>query len=67
MLPLRMTLALGTESFFKLSSDFSAFRVCTVPKIAFTIITATITSVLSNCPLTPEIIAAIIKIITNKS
>ena len=65
--PLRITLALGDESDFKLSRVFSALICCTVPKIALRIITAKITTVPSKFPEKIEIIAAIIRIITNKS
>ena len=66
-LPSRKTLALGEDSDFNDSSDFSALMCCTVPKIAFRIKTAIITKVLSSSPVKAEITAAIIKIITIKS
>ena len=40
--------------------------LCTVPRIAFMVITARITIVLSNSPLTMEMIAAAIRMITSR-
>ena len=66
-LPFLYTLALGADKAFKLSKDCSALKCCTVPNIALRIITAKITKVLSKLPVIAEIIAAAIKINTNKS
>ena len=65
--PFLITLALGEESAFKLLRDCSAFTFCTVPKIAFIIITAKITRVLSTSPVAIEIRAATINIPTKRS
>ena len=65
--PLRRTLALGEDSDLSDSSDFSALTCCTVPKIAFKISTAMITSVLYKSPVKAEITAAMIKMMTIKS
>ena len=66
-LPSRMTLASGADSCFKLFKDCSAFIVCTVPRIAFIVITTKITIALSASPKNPDTTAAIIKITTRKS
>ena len=65
--PSRMTRVCGVDNCFRLFNEFWAFMLCIVPKIAFMVITAKITIVLSTSPLTIEIIAAMIKIMTNKS
>ena len=65
--PSLITLAMGEDRDFKLSRDFSAFSCCTVPRIAFMIITAKITIVLSTFPDTMEIRAATIRMITRRS
>ena len=62
--PFLKTLALGAERAFKLFKDCSALTCCTVPSIAFKIITANITIVLSTFPVAIETIPAIISIIT---
>ena len=65
--PSRRTFASGPDNFFRLARDDSAFTVCTVPRIAFIVITITITAALSISPINPDAIAAIIRIITRKS
>ena len=67
MTPPLSTLAVGADKVFRLASDFSAFSCCAVPRIAFMVITANITIVLSTLPETIEIMAAIIRIITKRS
>ena len=67
VLPPRITLVCGVDNCFKLFNEFCALMLCTVPNIAFIVITTKITIVLSTSPDTIEIIAAIIRIITNKS
>ena len=65
--PFRITFAQGEDNSLMASRDFSAFTCCTVPSNAFITSTAKITIVLSIFPEIIEIMAAIIKIITNKS
>ena len=65
--PSRMTFAHGADRFFRLSSDFSAFWCCTVPKTAFITRTTAITIVLSTFPENMEISAAISKMTMSKS
>ncbi len=66
-IPSRSTFAFGADNSFRESKDFSAFTYCTVPRMAFKIITTKITTVLSTFPETIEITAAAIKIRTNRS
>ena len=66
-IPSLITFALGADSSFNESRDFSAFTYWKVPSMAFKIITANITIVLSTFPEIIEITAATIKIITSKS
>ena len=65
--PFLITFGCGDDNAFKDSNDFSAFKYCTVPKIALRMITAKITIVLSTFPEIIEITAATINIITSKS
>ena len=65
--PSRMTFASGADICFRLSRDCSAFKVCTVPRIAFIVITTRITIALSKSPRNPDTIAAMISIMTRKS
>ena len=55
------------KSFFRLASDCSALIVCTVPSIAFIVITIRITAALSTSPINPDATAAMIRIMTRKS
>ena len=66
-LPSRRTFAVGADICFKLSSEASALMVCTVPRMAFMVITARMTTVLSTFPSTAEMIAAMMRMITKKS
>ena len=65
--PSLATFASGADNCFKLLSDCSAFTVCTVPSIAFIVITTKITIALSASPKIPEITADMINMITRKS
>ena len=65
--PSRMTFAHGADRFFRLSSDFSAFWCCTVPKTAFITRTTAITIVLSTFPEHMEMSAAISRMTMSKS
>jgi len=65
--PSLMTLASGEDSFLRLSRDFSAFMVCMVPRMALSMSTAMITTVLSRLPVTVEMRAAMMSIITSRS
>ena len=62
-----MTFASGADSFFRLSSDCSAFTVCMVPRTALMVITTRITTALSTSRSRPDTIAAAIRIMTRKS
>ena len=66
-LPSRNTDAFGADKFFKLFKERSACRVCTVPRMAFRVITTRITTALSASPSSPDMIAAIMRMITRKS
>ena len=66
-MPSLITFAAGADSCFKLSSDFSAFTCCMVPRTAFITRTAKITMVLSSFPENMDIIAAPIRITTIRS
>ena len=57
----------GEDRDLRLSRDFSALTCWAVPRIAFMIITAKITIVLSILPENIETIAAAIRISTSKS
>ena len=65
--PSRRTFAVGADICFRLSREASAFTVWTVPRTAFMVITARITTVLSTSPSTAETTAARIRMITKKS
>ena len=65
--PSRSTEAFGADRFFRLFKECSACRVCTVPSMAFNAITTRITAALSASPSSPDIIAAIMRMITRKS
>ena len=65
--PFLNTLASGADIFLRLSSDCSAFTVCTVPSMAFIVITISITTALSMSPSIPDTTAASMSIITRKS
>ena len=67
ILPSRRTLAVGADICFKLSKEAWAFTVCTVPRMAFMVITARMTTVLSTSPTMAEITAARMRMITRKS
>jgi hypothetical protein len=67
LIPSRNTFAFGADNSFKESRDFSAFTYWIVPRIAFMIITANITIVLSMLPDAIETIAAAIRMITSRS
>ena len=66
-LPSRRTRASGEDRDFRLSRDFSAFWCCTVPNTAFSSSTAKITPALPGSPVTMEIPAATIRIMTSRS
>ena len=65
--PSRTTLAVGADICFKLSREAAAFTVWTVPSMAFMVITARMTTVLSTSPKTAETMAARIRMTTRKS
>ena len=66
-MPSRMTFALGEDKDFRLSSDFSALTCWAVPRIAFMMMTAKITMVLSILPENMDMIAAAMRISTSRS
>ena len=65
--PSRTTLAVGADICLRLSSEAAAFTVCTVPRMAFMVMTARMTTVLSTSPMAAEISAARIRMMTIKS
>ena len=65
--PRRVTLAIGDESFFRLSSDLSALIDWTVPRTALRIRTRMITRELSALPVAKDMAAAIMRIMTSRS
>ena len=65
--PSRSTLAVGTAICLRLSSEAVALTVCTVPRTAFRVMTARITTALSQSPKKEEIPAARIRINTRTS
>ena len=65
--PSLITFADGDDKALRESNDCSALKCCTVPSIAFRIITANITNVLSTLLLNIDIIPATININTSKS
>ena len=65
--PSRTTLAVGADICFRLSRDAAAFTVCTVPRMAFMVMTARMTTMLSTSPRMAETTAARIRMITRKS
>ena len=65
--PPRKTFAVGEDIALRLSRDFSALKYCTVPRIALRIRTAKMTMVLSPCPDSMEMMAATIRITTNRA
>ena len=65
--PSRTTLAVGADICLRLSRDASALMVWTVPRMAFMVITARMTTILSTSPSTAEITAATMRMITRKS
>ena len=65
--PSRTTLAVGADICLRLSRDASALMVWTVPRMAFMVMTARMTTILSTSPSTAEITAATMRMITRKS
>ena len=65
--PPRMTFAVGAAIACRLCSDFTALKCWTVPRTAFMTSTARMTIVLSRLPVTKEMTAVIIKIMTIRS
>ena len=65
--PLRRTEAFGADKFFRLFKERSACRVCIVPRMAFNVITIRITAALSVSPSSPDMTAAIMRMMTRKS
>ena len=59
--------AMGEDKDFRLSRDFRAFSCCMVPRTAFRVMTAKITTVLSGLPVIMEITAAPMRIMTSRS
>ena len=67
LFPSRRTFAVGVEICFKLARECSALICCTVPRMAFIIITARMTAALSISFRTMDTAAAAIRISTRKS
>ena len=65
--PPRMTRAFGAAIARRLSNDFCALKCCTVPNIALSISTASMTMEPSTPPVSAEMIAAIISMMTKRS
>ena len=65
--PSRSTLAVGADIWRRLSREAEALTVWTVPRMAFIVMTARMTTVLSTSLSMAEMMAAIIRIITRKS
>ena len=65
--PSRSTLAVGADICLRLSREAAAFTVCTVPRMAFMVMTARMTMVLSSSPVKADTMAARIRMMTIKS
>ena len=65
--PSRTTLAVGADICLRLSREAAAFTVWTVPRMAFMVMTARMTTVLSTSPSAADTMAARIRMITRKS